>query len=741
MAFDPKIAVSNWNAALENLNAQINSDDPIEKRLDQINDIVNELANDRFDVNPKVHQKIVELQGDINHLAAQTSISKEQEADILSKLRNVYKIGKVAENRMPSKASPPQAPKKEDIVALPVTAQPKESAEVDINKVMEMAKKDEVDKKTDAVVALNEKALFKQILEKPLTGSYETQLKEVRLTLRQLLDIPSLKNDFPIIYQKILSIYDEVETALKADPAEYGPPPSMKSILQKVQNANRDYGNAMAVKARLDQIKAIEKVLDEVSTPDMIDRVIRDHLYSIKNNLNSLLLEPFDEAFRNEFPETRKQIVEFNACNNQKNYAEIRSKLNDIYKSYKTEQSPYLSENIKLWEYLFQQALERRPSDPYENQLKAIQLPLRQLLDFSSFRKDLPSIYENIQSISDEVESVLKGDPSQYGPPPSINSILQKIQKAYDEYNLLRETVVAKILPKDVLGIIAGQTIEDKGGQESIAQMDRLGFSTAFSGTANDARTAAEYLSKYPGLSHLDLNLLKRAGKELHTLYLHFTPSISDLEQIKQVCPNIRDIKLHIVDDLTDQILMNIAQKFPDLENISLPSDMSKISDEALKQFFSLCTNLKKVYISEMSPNILSLLAEIRPDLHQLGYYELTGFSDKTITDLLKFKFVNKINLKKGENISEEQLTRLFSQPYINVQYLDLGFKPSKEILSLIAKNCPYLRTILIIDQDIFNDIDQKAFDELLPLLPGLKHLLVLNKSVDVIYKKAFNAG
>jgi len=151
MAFDPKIADKQWNSLLDQLAGQLKIAEPLSKKFDEINQIINQLACESFkNINPQNHQKFVEIQKEINQLASQPNLSESQEKDLVSKLGNICTICKIAERRLA-----PQLPYRNDLKAsVPTNTKP--PIELDTKMIME-SHQVEVDQSSKAVQSRIEK--------------------------------------------------------------------------------------------------------------------------------------------------------------------------------------------------------------------------------------------------------------------------------------------------------------------------------------------------------------------------------------------------------------------------------------------------------------------------------------------------------------------------------------------------------------------------------------------------------
>jgi len=270
-------------------------------------------------------------------------------------------------------------------------------------------------------------------------------------------------------------------------------------------------------------------------------------------------------------------------------------------------------------------------------------------------------------------------------------------------------------------------------GIGTIAEIDRADFSSGFDNLASKPSVAANYLSRND-LASMNLNLLRAAGKELRSIKLDFTPTLDDLKLLKQICPNIRDFKFSTYEETPDDVLLGLADLYPNMDTFHFSAHKT-FSQATLKQFFSKCKNLKTISsMPVISSELLNLIAEHYPNLEYLRASIFVPFSDETIKNLKRLKNLRHINLSNPKDITNEQLVNLFSQPFPHLERLFLNIKPTKELLALIAKNCPNLKLIAISKQEKFDETDIKLFEE---FLAGLQSLRVYDQNSKSLYEKS----
>jgi len=602
MAFDPKLGVSQWNRLLDNLDEQLKNPEPLGKKLDEINQIINQLASERFDnVSPQAHQQIVDIQREVNALASQQNLSEDQEKDLSSKLGNICNICKIAE-----------------VWILPSQAFKRET--------------------------------------KPSAAASK---------------VPAAEHD-------------------------------IKELMGKTE-AETD-NNAEAVLSRLERIQQFNSLLGEVG---------RSNRYPfIEWGLSKLISE---HNFYEDYPETSQLIAE--CCSYLHTFQfipqvndKMREMIDEIIKTYR-EEIPKKNDDVKLFNYLFDQILHEKHVGSPEVQLKDIRQSLQQLISFPSLQKSFPDVYEKLKEAYEDVDAALKA-PDKQG---SINSILEKI---YDAYELFKNHGPKTGLPTDVLAIILSQAI-DSSGAEAMREIDQLGtISGELEKVAQDSRTVAEQLGRPPGIQRFDAALLERAGPHLNRLYLDFWPSPEEWEQLGKICPNIRDLVI-ARGRLDDSTLTKIAQLFPKLE--ALNAEWRWVSAKAFEGFLKIVGDKLKSLpsvISSINNEKLSLIVENSPGIEYVDFDDLNqNFNQETISCLAKLTSLVSLNLR---HLNEKKLRDLFQNPFPNIKTLILQQNPSKELLALIAKSCPQIKEISIISSGYVPLTDEK-WKEIKAIVPNLE--------------------
>jgi len=356
-----------------------------------------------------------------------------------------------------------------------------------------------------------------------------------------------------------------------------------------------------------------------------------------------------------------------------------------------------------------------------------------------NYAYDYPQISEKIKKLKADIKHFLGTDKINAENASKIFSAnIEKFNdvntdafiKEIEELNEIINKDVQTGLPPDVISIILKDTIVSEGGSEAIAEAARLGnASVEFAKASKRPALIANLLSKPPGPELFAFrDQLKIAGGLLYDLYVgQYRLSEDDTKILKEHNPNLRSIDLTDSQDLTDDVLLKLAE-LPHLTSINL----SGLFSLSLVPFLAACKGLRTVTLPFVNSEIIQALANNNPNIEHLHTPEL-GLTPEGYKAMQQLKHLKELNLYYTNfKVEKEYIGFLSHFPQLETVVLPRTFSQSS--LETLSKQCPNLKNITFVS----GPVDEGTLKIVDGLFPNLKKLYL---SYDIMSKDDKLAG